>query len=64
MMLCMCRATARDRVALDKLSKQLQQQLHRYKQIVSDHDKRRANYPLQTTGMCNYSIIINNTVLA
>ena len=46
----MCRAGPRDRVALDKLSKQLQQQLNRYKQIVTDHDKRRAAYPLDTTG--------------
>ena len=54
----MCRATARERVALDKLSKQLQQQLNRYKQLVSDHDKRRAAYPLQTTG--KYLILMNS----
>lgn len=45
----MCRAGPRDRVALDKLSKQLQQQLKRYKQLMSDHDKRRAAYPLEAT---------------
>ena len=44
----MYRAGPRDRVALDKLFKQLQQQLSRYKQTVADHDKRRAAYPLDT----------------
>ena len=62
--LCMCRGTARERVALDKLSKQLKQQLDRYKQIVNDHDKRRATYPLQTPGKYSFqSVHFMNSII-
>ncbi|XP_065911649.1 syntaxin-7-like [Dysidea avara] len=43
------RASPRDRVALEKLNKQVQQQFSRYKQLIDEHNKRRTTYPLEST---------------
>ena len=44
------RASPRDKVALEKLNRQLQQQFARYKQLIDEHNKRRTTYPLESTG--------------